>query len=65
MVSPLEMYSKFGLANWIHSAKWGKLVGKWLWLTVISSSVLFNTVMPVRKTAILIYKILYALPFGP
>ena len=29
MVSPLEMYSKFGLANWICSAKWGKLVGKW------------------------------------
>ena len=29
MVSPLEMYSKYGLANWICSAKWGKLVGKW------------------------------------
>ena len=23
------MYSKYGLANWICSAKWGKLVGKW------------------------------------
>ena len=29
MASPLEMYSKFGLANRICSAKWGKLVGKW------------------------------------
>ena len=29
MVSPLEMYSKYGLANPIYSAKWGKLVGKW------------------------------------
>ena len=29
MASPLEMYSKFGLANWICSAKWWKLVGKW------------------------------------
>ena len=29
MVSPLEMYSKFGLANWICSAKWDKLIGKW------------------------------------
>ena len=26
---PLEMYSKVGLANWICSAKWVKLVGKW------------------------------------
>ena len=23
------MYSKFGLANWICLAKWGKLVGEW------------------------------------
>ena len=29
MVSPLEMYSKYGLANRICSAKWGKLVRKW------------------------------------
>ena len=29
MVSPLEMYSKFGLANQICSAKWDKLVRKW------------------------------------
>ena len=29
MVSSLEMYSKYGLANWICSAKWGNLVGKW------------------------------------
>ena len=29
MASPWEMYSKFGLANWICWAKWGKLVGKW------------------------------------
>ena len=36
MVSPLEMYNKFGLANWIYSSKWGKLVGKWS--TAISSS---------------------------
>ena len=28
MVSPLEIYSKFGLANWIYLAKWVKLVGK-------------------------------------
>ena len=29
MVSPLKMYSKYGLGNSICSAKWGKLVGKW------------------------------------
>ena len=29
MVSPLEMYSKYGLANRICLAKWGKLVRKW------------------------------------
>ena len=29
MASPLEMYSKFGLANWICLAIWEKLVGKW------------------------------------
>ena len=29
MASPLEMYSKYGLANWICLAKWGKLVEKW------------------------------------
>ena len=29
MASPLEMYSKFGLAKWIYSANWGKLVRKW------------------------------------
>ena len=29
MASPLEMYSKFGLATWICLAKWVKLVKKW------------------------------------
>ena len=29
MASPLEIYSKDGLANWVCSAKWGKFVGKW------------------------------------
>ena len=29
MASPLEMYSKDGLVNWICLTKWRKLVGKW------------------------------------
>ena len=29
MASPLKMYSKFGLANWLYLARWWKFVGKW------------------------------------
>ena len=36
------MYSKYGLANWICSAKWGKLVGNGQWPTAISSSVSYR-----------------------
>ena len=34
MASPLEMYSKFGIANWPNSKKWSE---NGQWPTVISS----------------------------
>ena len=40
MASPLEMYSKDGLANWICSAKWENWSKNGQWPTVISSSVI-------------------------